>query len=420
LRKFIKKMIKNYIDNYKNFPREIWILTLMTFINRAGTMVIPFLSKYMKENLHFTYNQIGWVMVFFGVGSMIGTWLSGKLSDYFGFYKIMIFSLFTSGLVFLVLQYITTFEGLCIAILILTSIADMFRPAMLVSLNTYTKKENRTRSLTLVRAAINLGFLFGPILGGIIIMQAGYRYLFYVDGASCILAILIFISFVKERKLPHKLKKYSTDNDRYIIIKDKPFLLHLVITTITGILFFQIFTTLPLYYKERFAWSEIDSGLLLSMNGLLILVFELPLVNYVKKKKIDNLKIISLGLLLMIGSYSILLIQWSWILIIMMIFMTFGVMFTFPFASSFAMNRAYKSHEGKYMATFTISYSIAHILSTKTSMGIIQNYGYNTNWIFLTILASVGLLLSLYLSKIVKKETILTKNKIVSSLFKLQ
>jgi predicted MFS family arabinose efflux permease len=413
-------MIKNYIDNYKNFPREIWILTLMTFINRAGTMVIPFLSKYMKENLHFTYNQIGWVMVFFGVGSMIGTWLSGKLSDHFGFYKIMIFSLFTSGLVFLVLQYITTFEGLCIAILILTSIADMFRPAMLVSLNTYTKKENRTRSLTLVRAAINLGFLFGPILGGIIIMQAGYKYLFYVDGASCILAILIFISFVKERKLPHKLKKYSTDNDRYIIIKDKPFLLHLVITTITGILFFQIFTTLPLYYKERFAWSEIDSGLLLSMNGLLILVFELPLVNYVKKKKIDNLKIISLGLLLMIGSYSILLIQWSWTLVIMMILMTFGVMFTFPFASSFAMNRAYKSHEGKYMATFTISYSIAHILSTKTSMGIIQNYGYNTNWIFLTILASVGLLLSLYLSKIVKKETILTKNKIVSSLFKLQ
>jgi len=35
----------------------------------------------MKENLHFSYSQIGWVMVFFGIGSIVGTWLSGKLSD---------------------------------------------------------------------------------------------------------------------------------------------------------------------------------------------------------------------------------------------------------------------------------------------------------------------------------------------------
>ena len=107
-------MIKKYLDNFKNFPKEIWILTLITFINRAGTMVVPFLSKYMKENLEFSYSQIGWVMVFFGAGSILGTWLSGKLSDKIGFYKVMVFSLFTSGIVFILLQYATTFEELCV------------------------------------------------------------------------------------------------------------------------------------------------------------------------------------------------------------------------------------------------------------------------------------------------------------------
>jgi predicted MFS family arabinose efflux permease len=54
------------------------------------------------------------------------------------------------------------------------------------------QNENRTRSLTLVRLAVNLGFAAGPALGGLIIMNMGYGGLFWVDGSSCIISILIF------------------------------------------------------------------------------------------------------------------------------------------------------------------------------------------------------------------------------------
>jgi len=397
-------MIKKYFDNFKDFPKEIWILTLVTFINRAGTMVIPFLSKYMKENLEFSYSQIGWVMVFFGAGSIVGTWLSGKLSDKIGFYKVMVFSLFASGVVFILLQYATTFEELCIGIFVLTSIADMFRPAMLVCLKTFTTQDDRARAYSLTRAAINLGFLFGPVLGGLIIMQMGYEYIFYVDGATCILAIIVFMIFVKEKKLPVKLKNHDKAIKKVSVMKDRPFMLHLVICLITGILFFQIFTTLPLYHKERFNMSEFDSGLLLSLNGLLILLFELPIVNYVSKNKINNHKVISLGLLLMATSFLLLLFPWEAILIPMMLFMTCGVMLTFPFANSFAMDRSNEMQEGKYMAAFTMSYSFAHILSAKTGMEIIQNSGYESNWMFMTVLGVAGTLLVFKLSKMVEKE----------------
>ena len=110
----LKTGLQRYINNFKGFSREIWILTMITFINRAGTMVLPFLSKYLKEDLHFTYSQIGWILGCFGAGSMIGAWLGGKLSDKIGFYKIMIFSLFTSGLFFYFIQFVTNFTGLCI------------------------------------------------------------------------------------------------------------------------------------------------------------------------------------------------------------------------------------------------------------------------------------------------------------------
>ena len=85
--------LQRYINNFRGFSREIWILTFITFINRAGMMVLPFLSKYLKEDLHFSYDEVGWILVAFGLGSMLGSWLGGKLADKIGFYKIMVFSL---------------------------------------------------------------------------------------------------------------------------------------------------------------------------------------------------------------------------------------------------------------------------------------------------------------------------------------
>src|SRR6476660_4069463 len=121
----LKAGLQRYFNNFKGFSREVWILALITFINRAGTMVLPFLSKYLKEDLHYSYGEVGWIMVAFGTGSMLGSWLGGKLSDRIGFYKVMIFSLFTSGLAFFVLQFITSFWGLCFGMFGIMVIADM-------------------------------------------------------------------------------------------------------------------------------------------------------------------------------------------------------------------------------------------------------------------------------------------------------
>ncbi len=402
----LKNAFNKYIDNFRGFSREIWILTLITFINRAGTMVLPFLSKYLKEDLHFSYSQVGWIMVSFGCGSILGSWLGGKLSDKIGFYKIMIFSLLTSGIAFFGLQFVTSFEGLLVAMFFIMVIADMFRPAMFVSLGAYAKPENRTRALTLVRLAINLGFAAGPALGGLLIMSVGYKGLFWVDGATCILAILIFWIKVKEKK-----KSKYTDKEHpgevltHSVFKDIPFWIFLIGTLITGILFFQLFTTIPLYHKEQFNLSEFQTGLLLTLNGVLVFFLEMPIVSYIEKHNINKLKVITYGCLAMaISIYLLLVNNWAGILIIMMIFMTFAEMFAFPFSNSFAMSRAPKGHEGRYMAIFTMSYSLAHILSAKTGMEIIDRFGYQTNWFFMGTLGAIGVLLFVWTINLVQKE----------------
>jgi len=414
----ITTLLKNYLKNFSQFSVEVKVLAVTTFINRLGAMVVPFLSKYMLEELHFSYSQIGWVMVCFGVGSFLGTWISGKLSDKIGFYKVMVFSLFTSGLLFILLQFLTTFYSFCLGVLLLTTVSDMYRPAMLVSLDTYAGKKERTRALSLVRSSVNLGFMFGPLIGGIIITLLDYTFLFYIDGLTCILSILLFAFFVKEKKLPYKLKTFKHLKEDNSVFQDKPFLVHLLVTLITGILFFQMFTTLSLYYKEVFNFSSIESGLFLALNGVIILLFELSIVAYVESKNLDKLSIVSYGVLAMAVSYLFLLIEHSvFALVAMMIFMTVGIMLTFPFANSFVKKRSLKKQEGKFMAVFTMSYSVAHILSTKTGMTIIADYGYRANWLFLACLGFVGFVLAYRLVSIVQKEKETIKKKIVESLF---
>jgi predicted MFS family arabinose efflux permease len=403
----LKTAFYRYINNFRGFSREIWILTFITFINRAGTMVLPFLSKYLKEDLHFSYKEVTWILVCFGIGSMAGSWLGGKLSDKIGFYKIMIFSLFVSGLMFFVLQYITSFVGLCIGLIVLMTIADMFRPAMFVSLAAYSKPENRTRSLTLVRLAVNLGFAAGPALGGLIIMAIGYKGLFWVDGATCIISILIFALLVKEKKKTAEQKIKIAEEDRQSVFKDRPFWIFLTMCLITGILFFQLFTTLPLYYHEQFGLTEFETGLLLTLNGVLIFFLEMPIVSYVEREKINKVKIATYGCLLMALSLFLVLVNfWVGILLFMIVFMTFGEMFSFPFSNSFALSRAPKGHEGRYMAIFTMSFSMAHILSAIFGMSIIDIYGYQTNWAFMGFLGFIGVVCGFWVMNLIKKETL--------------
>tara|TARA_R110000868_G_scaffold243900_2_gene500016 strand:- start:2576 stop:3796 length:1221 start_codon:yes stop_codon:yes gene_type:complete len=396
---------QRYINNFKGFSREIWILTLITFINRAGTMVLPFLSKYLKEDLQFSYGAVGWIMVAFGLGSMLGSWLGGKLSDKIGFYKVMVFSLFSSGVFFFALQYITSFWGLCFGMFSIMTLADMFRPAMFVSLGAYAKPENRTRSLTLVRLAVNLGFAAGPALGGLIIMGIGYQGLFWVDGGSCIIAILIFALLVKEKKKSSHHDPHATILEAASVFKDTIFWVFLFVSFVTAMIFFQLFTTLPLYHSEKFGLSELQTGLLMTLNGLLIFALEMPFVGYFERKKVQKLKIILWGSLLMATSFYLLLINiWAGILIIAMVFMSIGEIFAFPFSNTFAMSRAPKGHEGRYMALYTMSFSLAHIVSSKVGLEIIARFGYQVNWVIMGTFGIAAAFCCIWIQKLLKLE----------------
>ena len=74
-----------YRKAYAGLNHRMWLLAVVMFINRSGTMVLPFMTLYCKH-IGFTAQQGGLVVAIYGIGAMVGAFVGGKISDRFGFY----------------------------------------------------------------------------------------------------------------------------------------------------------------------------------------------------------------------------------------------------------------------------------------------------------------------------------------------
>lgn len=399
----MKTLFNTYLNTFKGLSTEVWWLALITLINRAGTMVIPFLSLYLTEDLKFTLSNVGTIMMCFGLGSVIGSWLGGKLTDTIGYYKVMVGSLLSTGILFIALQFLTTFYTLCLGVFLVMLVADMFRPAMFVALSAYSKPKNKTRSVTLIRLAINLGFSAGPAIGGIIITTLGYGGLFWVDGITCMLATIVLF------RVLHPKKSKVTDDivvtNPQSAYKDKAFVTFLMAMFLFGVIFLQYFSTMPIYYREAHVLSEFEIGLLLGANGFIIFLLEMPLIKWLENTGISKVKLMIVGAILTAISFIILNItSWSGILIVGLFFMTIGEMIAFPFSNAFAMERAKKGNQGEYMALYAISFSMAHIFGHKAGMQMVDGFGFDKTWYTITLIGGFCVLLLLILKAQLKQK----------------
>jgi predicted MFS family arabinose efflux permease len=400
----MKKYYRFYIDNFRGLSREIWLLSLVTFINRAGAMVIPFLSLYLVNNRGFTLPQVGWIMTCFGVGSLVGTWIGGKLTDSIGFYKVIVMSLFLGGIGFMALQLLDSYVGLCLGVFILILVADAYRPAIFVACDAYSKPQNITRSIALIRLAINLGFSIGPLVGGIIIAQINYTSLFWIDGFTCILAAGLLFFILKPKKLARDEPRTVVPKEGRSPFRNKLYLLLIVIMVFNGIMFVQYFSLIPLYYEKIHGLSEDLIGMLLFLNGILIVIFEMPLVGWLERIKISKTIATFWGIVFLALSFLVLnLSSWGGILIIGMILMTLGEMVGSPFSNALAISMAPKGRKGSYMGLYSMSFSFSHIIGHNGGMNLANAFGFNTTWyVFFGILAGIAIL-SLWLYQLLNK-----------------
>src|SRR5436190_337049 len=154
-------------------------------------------------------------------------------------------------LLFFVFGQMKTYSLICLFTYLLSFFNEAFRPANSTAIASYSKEENRTRSYSLNRLSINLGWAFGSALGGILAKHS-YELLFWVDGFTNVAAALLMWFFLKPSNRTEAVK---ASNDSAIIkrsaYKDKTYLLFISLVTVFACCFFQLFTNFPVYLKRE-------------------------------------------------------------------------------------------------------------------------------------------------------------------------
>lgn len=380
----VQRTLSLYRNSFSGFSREVWLLSAVMLINRSGTMVIPFLSVYLTQVMGYSLGKAGWVMSCFGAGSVLGSYIGGWLTDRIGFYKVQFWSLLLSGLAFISLGYVNSLLGICAVVFVTSTIADAFRPANMTAIAAYSKPENRTRTLALLRLAINLGWAIGPAVGGLLAASVGYGLLFWADGLTCMAAALFFRFALPEKQPPASSQK---EEGASVLLaassayRDRAFLFFLLLALLNGVAFMQLFGTLPVFFKQDIGLDEGHIGSLMAMNGLLIAIIEMPLI-FIVEKRFRIPQMISVGTLLIGAAYMLFNIFGPVVgaAFACMVLMTVGEMLSLPFVASMALNFTNDKNRGQYMALFTMTYSVSHIIAPNIGLQVAEHFGFSTLW----------------------------------------
>jgi predicted MFS family arabinose efflux permease len=402
----LNKTVQLYKNAYAGLSKETWLLGIVILINRSGTMVLPFMSIYCTQQLHFTLSQSGIVMAMFGVGAIFGAQLSGRLTDKFGFYAIQVASLLLGGAMFFVLGELQQFHWLCIGIFIMSFFNESFRPANSAAIAHYSKPENRTRSYAVNRLAINLGFAVGGALGGFLASH-NYKLLFWVDGCTNIGAALLLLYLLKPIKVITSTKDKLQLGNEFSPIKDKVYLSFLLLTFCYAFCFMQLFSMHPVFMKTKWLLKENEIGILMAVNGLLIVVIEMVLVHKLEGKR-TALFFIRIGMaLLMIGFGSLSTLPASFITAAFsMIFITIGEIFCMPFMNTFWVSRTNENNRGRYAALYTTAWSAAHVIAPTAGAFVADSFGFVTLWLCVGLILFALIFLSMFLEQLDKQQYI--------------
>jgi predicted MFS family arabinose efflux permease len=238
-----------------------------------------------------------------------------------------------------------------------------------------------------MRLAINLGFSVGPAMGGFIAIHLGYHALFVLDTLTGFAAAgLLAWKLPKHR---HVAKIHVADDRKIKIVpiakaktlsayKDVTYLFFIVLVAAYAMLFFQAFSSIPQYFSKVCGYTEDTIGLLIALNGLLVVLIELPLMTILEKKSTASFRYIVWGVLFLPLGYLALAFGQGYMIAALAYTLMFTVseMFTMPFMMNFSLSRPTNDRKGQYAALYSIAYGLALTAAPVVGLWLVDKLGF--------------------------------------------
>lgn len=391
-------------------PRTVRLLIAGTFVNRLGSFILPFLTLVLHREFHLSEWQSGLLVGAYGAGSVVSMLAGGLLTDRLGRRRTLLLSLFGSGVLAVTMGFASSVAAFVPLLVAFSFVADLYRPASSAIIADLVPSQDRAVGYAALRLAVNLGFGFGVALGGLL-ADMNWRLLFWGDGATTLVFGLIVLAVVGEtRQSPAPAVGPEPAASPW---RDAVFVKLIVSTFVFCLAFFMDFIVLPLTITQSAGYPARVYGLLVGLNGFLIAIFELTLVDWLGRFR--RLRVAALGVLLTAIAMGMtgLVMHWAWFLLCVLLW-TAGEILTIPQQSAFLADWSPPEQRGRYLGIAQASWGLGATIAPIVFLPLHEQLPEWAFWALLGVVVLPAAPLMLQLDRAADRPELLRGRSIVS------
>lgn len=289
----------HFIKQFRGLPRQVYCICLARMIIGIGSMIFMFFSLLMTRVLGFTEFQAGLAFLLMALISVLGAILGGKLADHYGRKRVYMICITLSSTVYALTSFVAGTRGMLPFLYLASFIGSASYPILSAMVADSAPESQRTECFSLLYLAQNLGFAFGPSIGGLLFYSHMDR-LFLIQAAIFMTGGL-FLQFTttdvyslgvaKEFGLASQTVdvtrrgKTPRENTFRMLFERKPLFAFIFSLIFLTMCYQMLGFMLPLQLSDTFGMEAGSrySGLIWTTNALCVVLGTPLIIGYTKK-----------------------------------------------------------------------------------------------------------------------------------------
>ncbi|MGW1188924.1 MDR family MFS transporter [Streptomyces sp. NPDC002559] len=370
-------------ESVSGLPREFWWLWTSTLVNRLGGFVATFMALYLTLDRGYSASYAGLVVALHGLGGVVSSLGAGVMTDRLGRRPTMLIAQTSTAVSVAVLGFMVHPVAIAAVAFCVGMAGNASRPAVQAMMADIVRPEDRVRAFSLNYWAINLGFAVSSAGAGFV---AEYSYLAgFLGEAAMTLACAVVVFMKVPESRPGKSAASgaagadAADGVRLsTVLRDGRFMSVVGLSFVIALIFQQGYVGLPVAMGAD-GFSSSDFGAAVAVNGVLIVVLQIPVTRFIQHRDPRQLLIVSsllagygFGLTAFAGSvavYALTICVW-----------TVAEIVNAPIQSSLVVRLSPAGGRGRYQGMYTMSWSAAALVAPLMSGLVIDRFGAQWLW----------------------------------------
>ncbi|MEU4984574.1 MFS transporter [Streptomyces sp. NPDC021969] len=379
-------------ETVSGLPREFWWLWTSTLVNRLGAFVATFMALYLTIDRGYSASYAGLVAALHGLGGVVSSLGAGVMTDRLGRRPTLLVAQTSTALSVALLGFMRDPVAIAAVAFLVGMASNASRPAVQAMMADIVRPEDRIRAFSLNYWAINLGFAISSMAAGFI---AEYSYLagFMIEaGMTLVCAVLVFVKLPESRPKEHAADTSGGGDAVPVslgtVLRDGRYMGVVGLSFLIALIFQQAYVGLPVAMGEA-GFTPADFGMAIAVNGVLIVVLQIPVTRFIQHRDPRLLLIGSallagygFGLTAFAGSVAVFaLTVCVW---------TLAEVVNAPTQTGLVVRLSPLHGRGRYQGMYSMSWAVAALVAPLMSGFVIDHWGAEWLWGICAVVGTVA------------------------------